>query len=161
MKNQVNHKCGWLQKTRFRYLQKYDLEPPRTLWAWLALYLGGRGFTVAILKIETWSKNEKVSLGQMLNFLFSDLVSIFNIATVNPWKQKGGGGLPPLGGVRQKGHKMKNQVYYKCGWLQKNRFRYLQKYDLEPPRTLWAWLALYLGGGVLGRNIEDRDMVQK
>ena len=38
----------------------------------------------------------------MLNFLFSDLVSIFNIATVNPWKQKGGGGLPPLGGVRAK-----------------------------------------------------------
>ena len=57
----------------------------KSLWAWLALYFfWGEGFTVAILKIETWSKNEKVSLGQMLNFLFSDLVSISNIATVNP-----------------------------------------------------------------------------
>ena len=56
----------------------------KSLWAWLALYFGGRGFTVAILKIETWSKNEKVSLVQMLNFLFSDHVSIFNIASVNP-----------------------------------------------------------------------------
>ena len=56
----------------------------KSLWAWLALYFGGEGFTVAILKIETWSKNEKVSLGQMLNFLFSDHVSIFNIASVNP-----------------------------------------------------------------------------
>ena len=68
----------------------------KSLWAWLALYfLGGEGFTVAILKIETWSKNEKVSLGQMLNFLFSDLVSIFYISTVNPKKQKRGAGYPP------------------------------------------------------------------
>ena len=48
------------------------------------VFFGGEGFTVAILKIETWSKDEKVSLGQVLNFLFSDLVSIFNIASVNP-----------------------------------------------------------------------------
>ena len=67
----------------------------KSLWAWLALYFGGEGFTVAILKIETWSKNEKVSLGQMLNFLFSDLVSIFYIATVNPKKQERGAGYPP------------------------------------------------------------------
>ena len=72
------------KKPGFDIFKKYDLEPPRTLWAWLALYFGGRGFTVAILKIETWSKNKNVSLGQMLNFLFSDLVSISNIATINP-----------------------------------------------------------------------------
>ena len=56
----------------------------KSLWAWLALYFGGEGFTVAILKIETWSKDEKVSLGQELNFLFPDLTSIFNITSVNP-----------------------------------------------------------------------------
>ena len=44
----------------------------------------------------------KVSLGQMLYFLFSDLISIFNIAIVNPKKTDEGGGLPPLGGVRAK-----------------------------------------------------------
>ena len=34
---------------------------------------------------EVYGRNiEKVSLGQMLNFLFSDHVSIFNIASVNP-----------------------------------------------------------------------------
>ena len=33
---------------------------------------------------DIWSENEKVSLGQMLHFSFSDLVSIFNIASVNP-----------------------------------------------------------------------------
>ena len=45
---------------------------------------GGGGVTVEIMKIETLSENKKVSLGQMLNFSFSDLVSFFNIATVNP-----------------------------------------------------------------------------
>ena len=56
---------------------------------------------------------------------------------------------------------MKIPVIHKCGCLQKTRTQYLKKYDLEPPKTLWALLALYWGGGVHGRNIEDRDMIQK
>ena len=55
-----------------------------------------------ISKIETWSKNEKVSLGQMLNFLFSDHVSIFNIASINPLKTEGGGRVTPLRGGQTK-----------------------------------------------------------
>ena len=55
----------------------------KSLWAWLALYFFWGG-GVHGRNIEDRDKNEKVSLGQMLNFLFSDLVSIFNIASVNP-----------------------------------------------------------------------------
>ena len=62
----------------FKNTTSNPLEHPGQ-WAWLTLYLGeGGGFTVEIMKIETLSENKKVSLGQMLNFSFSDLVSIFN-----------------------------------------------------------------------------------
>ena len=47
-----------------------------------------QGFTLAILKIETWSENKKFSICPKLTFSFLDHVSIFNIATVNPLPPK-------------------------------------------------------------------------
>ena len=77
------HFCWPFKDTRI-------LEPPpghfriHEFWTPAPISFCFQGFTLAILKIETRSENGKFSICPKLTFSFSDHISIFNIATVNP-----------------------------------------------------------------------------